>query len=275
MKVKCPNCTRISFETTDQFNPDLPPHGGMVRCLLQYHIDWLCAPTTKASEMCCPECLAPLVVGGVLNVAMPAREAGEFLGMKIIESNQIPDNVIAMVSGDKVILGDGREANLIDNGRTMHIVHTSEDVLTVNELQIPIRDDSLQAHMDGDKLNIVDPKNIHFDKLNKTTLGYLGEEMTPESVEKDTREKIDAFNSATVIDGGGEIRTPITTPFTSDGNPAPAEVAELVGKVNDVVDKAIDVLNASNPLICDVCGKVCKNQLGLNSHKKSHKGEKS
>jgi hypothetical protein len=28
---------------------------------------------------------------------------------------------------------------------------------------------------------------------------------------------------------------------------------------------------APNPLICDVCGKECKNQLGLNSHKRSHK----
>jgi hypothetical protein len=77
MKVKCPNCGRISFETTDQFNPDAIPHGGMVRCLLPYQIDWLCSSTTVSAEMTCPECLAPLVVGGVLNVVMPAREAGE------------------------------------------------------------------------------------------------------------------------------------------------------------------------------------------------------
>lgn len=138
LKVKCPNCTRVCFETTDQFNPDAPPHGGMVKCLLQYHIDWLCSPTTVASEMCCPECLAPLVVGGVLNVVMPARETGE--AFKV----------------------------------------------TTNELQVPVRDDTPQAHMDGEKLNIVDPKNFKF--------------------------------------------------------------------------------------ICDVCGKECKNQFGLNSHKKSHKG---
>ncbi len=257
MKVRCPNCTRISFETTDQFNPDLPPHGGMVKSLLQYHIDWLTSPTTKASEMACPECLAPLVVGGVLNVMMPAREAGEaFKNVPNSKCNEC-----------------GFEFNYIAN-QEGKCPKCGVYNITINELQVPIRDNSPQAHMDGDKLNIVDPKNIHFDELNKTTLGYLGEEMTPESVEKDTKEKIDAFNSATVIDGGGEIRTPITTPFTSDGNPAPAEVAELVGKVNDVVDKAIDVLNASNPLTCDVCGKECKSQLGLNSHKKSHKGGK-
>lgn len=28
--------------------------------------------------------------------------------------------------------------------------------------------------------------------------------------------------------------------------------------------------NSSNEFICEVCGKVCKNQLGLNSHMKTH-----
>lgn len=161
LKVKCPNCTRICFETTDQFNPDLPPHGGMVKCLLQYHIDWLCAPTTKASEMACPECLAPLVVGGILNVVMPAREAGECFGKS------------PAIALDKTTPGD---------------------VLTPNE--------------------------------------------------------------------------PITTPFTSDGNPLPIEV---IGGENIKED---DKIKTEPAFVCDVCGKECKSQLGLNSHKKSHKGGK-
>ena len=32
----------------------------------------------------------------------------------------------------------------------------------------------------------------------------------------------------------------------------------------------IDVKTLMNPLACTVCGKVCKNKLGLNSHLRSH-----
>lgn len=68
LRVRCPNCKRCDFLTTDKYNPDVTPHGGMVRCLLPYHIDWLTLSTTLAAEMCCPECLAPLVVEGRLVV---------------------------------------------------------------------------------------------------------------------------------------------------------------------------------------------------------------
>ncbi len=68
LRVRCPNCKRCDFLTTDKYNPDVTPHGGMVRCLLPYHIDFLTLSTTLAAEMCCPECLAPLVVKGRLVV---------------------------------------------------------------------------------------------------------------------------------------------------------------------------------------------------------------
>jgi hypothetical protein len=53
------------------------------------------------------------------------------------------------------------------------------------------------------------PSAIADDELNKTTLDYLGDEMTPESVGKDTKKKTEALKSAKVIDGGKKIRTPI------------------------------------------------------------------
>ena len=68
MKVKCPNCKRMSFETTEHYDPNANVRGHFVRCLLPYQIDWLCSSTTHAAEMCCPECLAPLVVKGKLLV---------------------------------------------------------------------------------------------------------------------------------------------------------------------------------------------------------------
>lgn len=83
MKVKCPQCGRMSFETTEQFDSNLPPHGGMLRSLLQYHIDFLLSATTKAADLACPECLAPLVVGGALNVVMPAKIAANDLQVPI------------------------------------------------------------------------------------------------------------------------------------------------------------------------------------------------
>lgn len=78
LKVQCPNCKRKDFVTTDKYNPDVTPNGSMVKCLLPYHIDWLCSSSTLSAEMTCPECLAPLVQQGVLNVLVPARECGEF-----------------------------------------------------------------------------------------------------------------------------------------------------------------------------------------------------
>jgi DNA-directed RNA polymerase subunit RPC12/RpoP len=68
MKVKCPNCKRMSFETTEHYDPNANVRGHFVKCLLPYHIDWLCSSTTHAAEMTCPECLAPLVVKGRLLV---------------------------------------------------------------------------------------------------------------------------------------------------------------------------------------------------------------
>ena len=78
LKVQCPNCKRKDFATTDKFNPDDRPHGGMVKCLLPYHIDWLTTLTTLCAEMTCPECLAQLAPSGVLYVMVPARECGKF-----------------------------------------------------------------------------------------------------------------------------------------------------------------------------------------------------
>ena len=68
LKVKCCNCGRTDFETTDKYDPNATPNGSMVKCLLPYHIDWLTLSTTKAAEMTCPECLAQLAPSGRLTV---------------------------------------------------------------------------------------------------------------------------------------------------------------------------------------------------------------
>jgi len=71
LKVKCPNCKRIDFVTTNQYDPEKLPNGSMVRCLLPYHIDWLCSSATYAAQMTCPECTCQLAPYGRLMVIIP------------------------------------------------------------------------------------------------------------------------------------------------------------------------------------------------------------
>ena len=71
LKVKCPNCKRMDFVTTNQYDPEKLPNGSMVRCLLPYHIDWLCSSATYAAQMTCPECTCQLAPYGRLMVIMP------------------------------------------------------------------------------------------------------------------------------------------------------------------------------------------------------------
>jgi len=78
LPVQCPQCKRKSFVTTEHFKPDVPPNGSMLKSTLQYQHDWLCTSSTKGPELTCPECLAPLAPGGVLNVLVPIRDVGEF-----------------------------------------------------------------------------------------------------------------------------------------------------------------------------------------------------
>jgi len=69
MKVKCPLCKTISFETTSRYDPSVTANGGMVKKLVSWEIDWLCASTTLASEMTCPRCgVGQLAPSGRLTV---------------------------------------------------------------------------------------------------------------------------------------------------------------------------------------------------------------
>ncbi len=75
LKVKCTNCGRTDFITTIFYDPNKPPNGAMVKCLLPYHIDWLPFTTTKAAELTCPECCAQLAPSGRLTVLPEPPEA--------------------------------------------------------------------------------------------------------------------------------------------------------------------------------------------------------
>ena len=74
-KVKCTVCRQVCFETTDKYDPNITANGSMVRKLVPWVIDWLCASTTLASEMTCPKCgVAQLAPAGKLTV-VPEAEA--------------------------------------------------------------------------------------------------------------------------------------------------------------------------------------------------------
>jgi len=81
LQVRCPSCKRILFHTTDEYDPDQIPHGGMVKLLtnlVRWQIDWETTSRTTAAEMTCPECDVELVVNGQLDVLPPKPEQSEF-----------------------------------------------------------------------------------------------------------------------------------------------------------------------------------------------------
>ncbi len=81
-EVKCPNCKRVFWETTDKFNPDIAPNGSMLRLLQPYRGnnwpifgdgvmpkgDGTGTMGTLSAEMDCPQCLAQLAPSGRLMV---------------------------------------------------------------------------------------------------------------------------------------------------------------------------------------------------------------
>lgn len=76
MKVQCPSCKKLCHETTDTYNPDVRPNGGMVE-LLEPWKGWGWGkfgdyrnggPEVMASDMECPCCESPLAPSGRLTV---------------------------------------------------------------------------------------------------------------------------------------------------------------------------------------------------------------
>lgn len=131
LPVKCPQCKRVMFHTTDKFDPALPPNGSMVRFLKNWHLDWLCVAGTKASEMTCPECLGQLAHGGNLLVMVPPHRIPEVfkalhpdsdisLPQEILDAAQwaeIEDGNLSIAIGDIEWVGDsglGLDAVIVD-----------------------------------------------------------------------------------------------------------------------------------------------------------------
>jgi len=138
LPVKCPNCKGSHFITTDKYDPDVSPNGSMVSLRKKYAswpLDWLCTSGTKAAELTCPECLGQLAHSGRLLVVMPEEEKYPY-----------PEELLNKISAlDERAKGIGLDA-----------------VIAVNTLNVPIRDGSPQAFVDGDSVLIVDPKNFQF-----------------------------------------------------------------------------------------------------------------
>jgi predicted RNA-binding Zn-ribbon protein involved in translation (DUF1610 family) len=127
LKVKCPNCGRVMFETTARFDPDVRPNGSMVKSLAPYFIDWLCTSTTKAVEMCCPECLAPLAPSGVLNVLVEPRRVGEFFREHRVYEDAfefLSENHNFTIEKDGIILFDSRSMDDKAEATQKHICPT-------------------------------------------------------------------------------------------------------------------------------------------------------
>jgi hypothetical protein len=77
MKVKCPDCGKICFVTTDMYDPSITPHGGMIKLLPEYvswGMDWLTVRSSGPSVMTCPVCEGMLVFYGKFLVVAESPE---------------------------------------------------------------------------------------------------------------------------------------------------------------------------------------------------------
>ena len=170
MKVKCPQCARVLFETTEVYNPDSTLNGSMVKSLCTYQIDWLTASTTGISEMTCPECLAPLAVNGKLIVFEPqikqeeekaqevfTEEQKEIIQDVAIKTEQLKTNV-QVEPNEKLTFAGGNKTYLVPTGTTDKLL---EDLFNMKP---PKRDEPPQV----EKSPFVCPACF---KVCKNTLG--------------------------------------------------------------------------------------------------------
>ena len=118
LQVRCPNCKKIFWETTDKFDPEITPNGSMLRLLQPYRGNhWPIfgdgvMPTrngtgtagTKCAEMDCPQCLAQLAPSGKLNVLAPRPEPTmqEALGVEDQIEMTVDKHYICEVCGKEV-----------------------------------------------------------------------------------------------------------------------------------------------------------------------------
>ena len=96
MRVQCPKCKRKNtYTTTDKYNPDIMPHGGMVTLRNPKHKGGMTFGTVKgtssigAAYMECCDCAGKLVVGNRL-IVLPEELVKKILTQA--ELNQIAIN---------------------------------------------------------------------------------------------------------------------------------------------------------------------------------------
>lgn len=76
MDVKCPQCKRIYYETTDTYDPNVRPNGSMLRLKepwksrgwSTYGLDRADGKSLLAGDMECVGCSAPLAPSGRLKI---------------------------------------------------------------------------------------------------------------------------------------------------------------------------------------------------------------
>jgi hypothetical protein len=178
LKVQCPSCKRIKFETTERFNPQELPNGAMVKSLYPYIIDWLTSPTTLCAEMTCPECLAPLAPSGVLNVLVPLNMVGAVYERLFPKGFSVNDLLISELSvpNNGELPSDGKIIDVEKFDPPITLEDVDSITLQVNGMQVPIRDGSLQATVEGDILTVTDPKNFQIKEPEKHICPICGKE---------------------------------------------------------------------------------------------------
>lgn len=114
MRVKCPKCKRSNvYVTTDEYNPDITPHGGMVKLRNPKHKGGMTFGVikkghVKAALMECCDCGGLLTKGGRLIVLpeeiKPIRQLTQAEINQIVIDAEFNDDPVFTVSRDDVIV---------------------------------------------------------------------------------------------------------------------------------------------------------------------------
>jgi len=114
LKVKCPLCKTISFETTDKYDPNVTANGSMVKSLVSWKLDWLTSASTGPSQMTCPKCgQGQLAPSGRLTVLPEPKTLMETEEAMVEQFETMDKDEIAPKVGKKVYVCDicGKEVS--------------------------------------------------------------------------------------------------------------------------------------------------------------------
>jgi hypothetical protein len=161
MKVQCPGCKKVYYETTEKYDPDVRPNGAMVRLLDPwkgwgwpgFDPDGATKSTTLCAEMLCTGCSDPLAPSGRLTVIQEQKVLDE----KMLESLSDEELLFALTIEQQAVLATNSTAPY-DTKRLDFI----RDELLKRIEPAPLQEDAHFAHDHADAA--IEPEPVEVPK---------------------------------------------------------------------------------------------------------------